>query len=187
MTGVILAGGQSRRMGQDKCLLKLKGKELILYAASILEPNCDKIIISSNNTNYSCFGYPVIPDLYSLRGPLGGIVSVMKSLDSNIFAFIPCDMPFVPPELFVFLVENKQGKQAVVPVFNGEAEPLVMIIDKTVLPVAEKFLKAGNYKILNFLNSINTKFVEIDASAQFFSFDMFVNINTPEDYARLQG
>ena len=187
MTGVVLAGGRSRRMGKDKCFLQWRGQALIEHSIDVLKTFTSRIVISANETGYNDFGYEVINDLFPGTGPLGGIATVMTECDDDVFAFLPCDMPFVVPELFEFLLSFKGENQAVVPVFDGNVEPLVLIADKTVLTPAKEMLELKKFKILDFLNSVKTAFVNIEPSLNFYSPVLFANINTPEDYNALQG
>jgi len=79
ITGIILAGGKSSRMGMDKGFCALNGKPMVQYAIDILEQTCDSIIICSNNSDYELFDLPVIPDIIKDIGPMGGIYSGLKN------------------------------------------------------------------------------------------------------------
>jgi molybdenum cofactor guanylyltransferase len=80
ITGIILAGGQSSRMGTDKAMLQIDGKTLMERAIEICKPICHEILISSNNPKHENFGFTVIPDEIKNCGPMGGIYSCLKNL-----------------------------------------------------------------------------------------------------------
>ncbi len=98
-TGIILAGGQSSRMGKEKGLMRWKGKTLIEHAIAILSPLCENIIISANNDHFDSFGYPVVGDLFPGCGPMGGIFSVLTKSETLNNLVIPSDTPFVTPDI----------------------------------------------------------------------------------------
>ena len=82
-TGIILAGGKSERMGTDKGMVKFRNKFLVEYPLEALKPSCPTILISSNNDDYRIFGYPIIQDLVSDTGPMGGIYSCLLNSESH--------------------------------------------------------------------------------------------------------
>ena len=77
ITGIVLAGGKSSRMGQEKGLAEFDGKPMIAYALEALAPLCTEILISSNSNAYNHLGYRVVPDIIANSGPMGGIYSCM--------------------------------------------------------------------------------------------------------------
>ncbi|HSO89343.1 MAG TPA: molybdenum cofactor guanylyltransferase, partial [Draconibacterium sp.] len=83
ITGIILSGGQSTRMGTDKALLQIKGKTLLERAVEICNPVCNAILISSNNPEHEKYGYQIYPDEIKNCGPLGGIYSCLKKSDTD--------------------------------------------------------------------------------------------------------
>ena len=100
VTGIILSGGASRRMGQDKGLTLYRNKELIQYSIELLTPLCSQIIISSNDpTNYSKFGKQIVPDIIKGVGPIGGIFSSLKFTSTSGNLILSCDMPELSTEV----------------------------------------------------------------------------------------
>ena len=93
ITGVILAGGQARRMGgQDKGLIELSGTPLIEYVIAVLQPQLENIVINANRNDgiYASYGFPVIADDYEgYNGPLAGIASCMKAIDTEYLITTP--------------------------------------------------------------------------------------------------
>ena len=90
ITGIILAGGKSSRMGTDKGLLLLNGKPMVKYVIDVLSKVTSKIIIIANNDEYKQFGYKVYSDLIKDKGPVGGIYTAMNYTNSNTNICISC-------------------------------------------------------------------------------------------------
>ncbi len=185
VTGIILAGGKSSRMGKDKCLLKVKNKKLISNILMIFETLTDEILISANKPEYENFGYSIIPDEYKDCGPLGGIVSALQKSSNDVNIIAPCDMPMLRVELFEFLLSKSQNFQAVVPIFNKKYEPLTIILQKNTIDTAISQLDNNDFKMMNFLRKLKTNFVEITDNLAFFDESMFLNINRLEDLTRI--
>ena len=181
VTGIILAGGKSSRMGKDKCLTKFNEKNLIEYTIEIFKPISDKIIISTNKAEHSQFGYETIKDEFIDCGAIGGIHSTLKNAETEINIIAPCDMPFISIELFEFLLQKIGNYNAVIPIFNGKVEPLTGVYSRNILPIVENQIRNKKFKILSLLENINTNFIEITPTLPFYSEKMFTNINYLED------
>ena len=103
ITGVMLAGGQGRRMGSvDKGLVTLRGRPMAAWVLERLRPQVDELIINANQNNerYAEFGYPVFPDeIDGFAGPLAGLHAALSHASHPLVATAPCDSPFVPDDL----------------------------------------------------------------------------------------
>ena len=104
ITGVILAGGKSSRMGTDKGLLELNGKPLIQYAIDTLKSIGLEIIIISNNSDYEQFGFPVYPDIIPDKGPIGGVYTALSYSSTEKNLIVSCDTPFLSKKLLNYLI-----------------------------------------------------------------------------------
>ena len=125
LTGIILAGGKSRRMGQEKGLIELNGKFLIQYAIDVLQPICDTILISTNSHSYDFLPYQKVADEFPNSGPMGGIYSCLKASTTIQNLVLSCDMPFIQSELLSDLIKNAEGYDVVVPWHGGQKfEPM---------------------------------------------------------------
>lgn len=185
MTGIILAGGKSSRMGKDKCFVKYRENFLIQSTIDAFLPLIETILISANNAKFNDFGYVIVNDEFQDCGPIGGIFSTLKKSPSDINIIAPCDMPFITTDLFRFLLDNLNDYDAVVPIFKGKAEPLTGIYTKKILPIVKNQIETKNFKILNLLNSIKTNFVKIAPSVKCYSENLFTNVNYLEDLDEL--
>ena len=181
ITGIILSGGQSTRMGTDKALLQINGKTLLENAIEICKPVCNEILISSNNPRHKKSGYQIIPDEYKNAGPLSGIYSCLK-ISINKWSFvISVDAAFVNTEFIKYLNSQTGVFDAIVPIHIKGKEPLISLYNKSGLTVMQRHLNSENFKMHNLLNDIKTNYVDsqnwVDLYPQIFS-----NLNRPEDF-----
>ncbi|HSB35187.1 MAG TPA: molybdenum cofactor guanylyltransferase, partial [Nitrospirota bacterium] len=138
MAGIVLAGGENRRMGADKAFLKLAGVPMIEHVMRSLKAVCRDIIIVTNSPQlYKAYRVSVVSDAFNLRGPLTGIYSgLLKSADEYNFV-VACDMPFLNPRLLAFMGSLAAGYDVVVPAVGSMIEPLHAVYRKGLLPVIE--------------------------------------------------
>lgn len=204
--GVILAGGEGRRMNyQNKGLVTLSGKPLVEHVFARLKPQVDKIYISANDdiTCYEALGVPVITDdpCYKGMGPLAGIASVIRHLPEDaIVQIVSCDGPFIPEtlvnDLRYALVEmhsiddtntntngNGNGKvvKAVYPVTSERAHYLYLQAVVEDLRVVEVVLASQDLRIRALLQALSAEPV------MFMDERAFANCNQPEDIVSLEA
>ncbi len=188
VTGIILAGGKSSRMGRDKGLLRWRGRPLVAHALDLLRPLCDHLILSANDPAYEAFGVPVVPDRWHDRGPLGGLATGLRHSSTTHNLIIPCDTPLLNRELLHHILARSTGYRAVVPVHeDGKVEPLCGYYSKETLPAIEEQLRQGDNRITRLLEKIPTLYLKMDASLPFYHDDLFLNINTPADLEKITG
>ncbi len=187
ITAVILAGGQGRRMGgEDKGLLEFDGRPLVALLIEQLEGQAVDIVINANRNQarYREFGYPVISDVLSgYQGPLAGIASAMAAVASDYILMLPCDGPRLAEDYVNrFVVAHARQAAPILVAFDGERlQPVHALIRTDLRPGLEEFLAAGERKIDRWYALHD--FAEVDFSD---CADMFRNINSPDDRARLQ-
>ncbi len=182
VTGIVLAGGQSRRMGVDKALVELNGKTLMEHSISILQELTPAIIISSGNPQVHFFGFPVIEDVYPHIGPVAGLYSALNASLSEHNIVLPCDTPHVGVSLYEKLLESEGSFDAVVAgTPDGLIEPLIGYYHRSVKYILEEQIQQGDYKLQNALQRMNTK-VELFADKH-----RFLNINTRSDLTSAGG
>jgi molybdopterin-guanine dinucleotide biosynthesis protein A len=182
VTGIVLAGGLSSRMGEDKSLMPLRGKPLIMYAIEALTPLCQKVIISSNLQAYDFTGCEVWPDELAVKAPVNGLYSCLKRSKTDWNFILTCDMPLAGSQLVGYLLEQTGGEDAMIPVHGkGWVEPLCGLYNRGALNVLERQVQSGEYSILKFLKSIRCRYVEIGPHLDFFNPEMFSNLNSPAD------
>jgi len=180
ISGVILSGGKSTRMGKNKCLLNYKNKTFLDLQIEKLSKICSTVFVSSSPTNK--YNYKnIIIDLFNEKGPVSGIFSALKHIETDYAVFLPCDMPFVSESAIKKLIDNRNNYDAVVAVFNKKVYPVFAVYSKKCLSVIENQINKKNYKLLDILNSVNTNFLEFSDNYK----QSFTNINTTDDYNNL--
>lgn len=178
LTGIILAGGESSRMGTDKGLTLLKGKPLVAYAIETLETICDQIIISANSPDYHQFGYPVQPDQFTGCGPIGGIYSGLKVSETERNLILSCDIPLISRDLINFILKHSEKNKVCIPVQeNGFPEPLCAYYPKISLDLLEKFIRQKSFKLTGFLEAASAKSIRIHPGLPFYHPWLFYNLN----------
>ena len=126
ISGILLAGGKSKRMGEDKAFIKYRKKELFRYPLEILEYFCDEIIISSSNPSFNNTGYLICPDEVPGLGPIGGINTCLKKTKNEYSIVLSCDTPLLDHPTINELIKNIANYNIVVAVNStGHPESLV--------------------------------------------------------------
>ena len=186
VSGFVLAGGKSTRMGQDKATLTLNGRTLLEHALAALRQVCRDVSILGKHELYGSLA-PVYEDIYPGCGPLGGIHTALSNAQTPYSLIIAVDTPFLMPEFLSYLAERAIASDAVVitPEIDDYTQPLSTVYSLDFLPIAEKAIKAGNYKIVPLFPRDQTLVIKEAELRRFaFSAEMFENLNTPEDMER---
>lgn len=180
LTGIILCGGKSSRMGEDKGLIKYMTKQLIEYPLEVVKQITSDIYLNTSNKHYEKFGYPLIPDIINELGPIGGIYSVMKTLKARDYFIISCDLPHVSVLLANKILEYASRYEIVVyKTAEHHVQPLFGYYSSRVVNNIEKQINSKNYKLIDLLEISNTCYIDI--SEQLLSVELFKNINTKKD------
>ena len=181
ITGIILAGGKSSRMGTDKGMILLNGKKFIEHIINALSPNVNQIIIIANNDNYNELGYKVYKDLIEDSGPLGGIYTGLKLSTTEKNIVLSCDTPFITTEFIKFIISNSNDSEITVPVFKNNTEPLCAVYSKNITQNIYDLIVNNELKMQNVLKKFKTKELQINSNHTMFSENLFQNINTPQE------
>jgi molybdopterin-guanine dinucleotide biosynthesis protein A len=180
VSGVVLAGGQGRRMGGvDKGLQPFRGKPMVQWAIERLAPQVDEILVNANQNfhEYGKFGYPVVRDeIGGFSGPLAGLHAGMKAARCDLVVTVPCDSPFLAPDLVSRLKQSLKDNDLAVARTGDQPHPVFVLVRKRVLGNLEAFLAAGGRKIDLWYASLRFVEVAFDDEAE-----AFRNINTPEE------
>ncbi len=197
VTGIILAGGRSTRMGTNKALLTFKGRTVIEAVADLMKSLFDKVILITNTPEeYKFLHLPLFKDIYEYKGPLAGIHSGLVHSNTKQNFVISCDIPLMKKEMIEFIVDYRTNKPITVSRANGFIQQLAGRYSKAVLPEAENTLK--NYetelrdpsqkkrkcKLLSLLEIVGVEIInaeELDIYEEF----LFFNMNRPEDYEKI--
>ncbi len=188
-TGVILAGGQGRRLNLDKPLLELTGRPLVedmLEKLAALFPDVILVVDRGESPlgSYAGERVLVVPDLVPGKGPLGGIYTALEATRSEFIFVMACDMPFACVELARLMMERAPGHQAVVPCQGQLIEPLFAIYRRDILPIVAARVARGDLKIHELLDALDVIYIEEEVKACDPSGLCFFNINTEHDLAK---
>lgn len=187
VTGVILAGGSSRRMGRPKALLPFEGGALIeaVYRrmAGLFR---DVVVVADDHGPLDFLPCPKVPDLYRGRGSLAGIHAGLRAARTEHVFVAACDMPLLDGDLVRHLASLREGYDAVVPESDAGPEPLCAVYGKGALAAVEEALGADRRRIADLLPRIRTRTVPREEVARFDpGYRSFRNINTPDEYGAL--
>ncbi|PYP84510.1 MAG: hypothetical protein DMG65_22495 [Candidatus Angelobacter sp. Gp1-AA117] len=186
ITGFVLAGGKSSRMGTNKALLSLDGATLLQRTQTLLQSVCQRVFILGQRELYGSFG-ECIEDVYRECGPLGGIHAALLNSSTEFNLITAVDTPFLTVELLGYMADRARQSRAVVttPRLGGFDQPLCSIYSREFLSVAEAALQSGNYKIVPLFPKENTLVISKAELAEFGATpEIFDNLNTPEDVER---
>lgn len=183
-TGIIIAGGKSSRIGQNKALLKLNSKTVIEIILNKIKPVFDEVIIISNNPDdYSFLELIVYKDIYPGLGPLAGIHSGLTNSNSEINFIISCDLPLITTEAIDFIANYNSKKSAIMYKKDDRLQYLCAVYKQDCLPIVEQCLKTGRLKVKDFINKIDIEIVD----AAWITEEIFFNLNTVEDFNYLKN
>jgi molybdopterin-guanine dinucleotide biosynthesis protein A len=186
ITGVILAGGEGRRMGgADKGLQLLDGRPLVQWVLERLQPQVGQVVISANRNleRYRALGCPVLEDLTpGFAGPLAGLQAAMAGATTPLLLAAPCDSPRLPADLGSRLLATLEAAHAdlAVPRAGDRAHRAFCLVRCELLPRLDAFLAGGGRKLGLWYETLNTVEVDFDDEAAAFG-----NINSIADLDRL--
>jgi molybdopterin-guanine dinucleotide biosynthesis protein A len=190
VTGIVLAGGMSRRLGRDKAVETIEGRTLISRVLdSLAHVTQELVVVVNNHEREEELALPdsvvVAVDIYPDTGSLGGIFTGLSASGNQWGFVVACDMPFLNLELLEYLLSQRGGHDVVVPVMDHRPEPTHAAYSRVCLPAIETRLRANDLKITKFFDDVRAKHVsqrrveEIDPGGL-----SFFNVNTEEDLTR---
>ena len=181
ITGFVLAGGKSSRMGQDKGLMLLHGKEMVLNIVEQLLPCVDEVLIVSNNKAYNKFGFTILEDLIKNTGPAAGIFTALKHSKTDLNIFVGCDMPFISTAAIEYLIQQATDKDICIATANGMQHPLFGIYNKSILNMLELLIHQNELKLKTIIQQFNHQFIDM-SRWEIEQENLFNNINTKQDF-----
>lgn len=191
LTLVIQAGGESRRMGQDKALVPFQGRTLIERVLARAAPLADEVLVTTNTPErYAFLGLPLAPDVIPGRGALGGLYTALSVAAQPLVAVVACDMPFVSPELLAFERDLllQRGYDAAIPRTSGGTEPFHAVYRReTCLPHIEAAIQADKWRVDAWYAKANVRLLSPEETHPYDPQGLaFWNVNTPEDLAEAE-
>lgn len=178
---IVLCGGKSRRMGEDKARLQLNNRTFLQMSVEKFQSEFDVCVASGVRDYSDIVTVPQIRDIYEEAGPLAGLHAIMSTYSDELFFVMPVDCPNVDSNLIHTLHEKMLSNpdcDVVVPIdATGKKQVLIALYRRTTLPLIEKALKQGNNRVMSVLNQCNIEYVELGDIE-------LLNVNTPEEYQR---
>lgn len=187
ITGLILAGGRARRMGNvDKGLVDFNGKPMIEHCIEKLQPQVDQLIISANRNieQYSQYNYSVLEDnVGEYEGPLAGLLRALENSKGTPVLIVPCDAPLFPADLASRLLESyEEGKTAaVIPHDGSRLQTLFGLYAADTISSLREYLESGQRKVETWVTSLPLVVVDFSEHRE-----NFININTENDLRTAQ-
>lgn len=177
-TAVILAGGQSTRMGTDKALLAMNGGNAVECVERQLAPVVDHIVLSVSRENHDLFGSRrIVIDPTPGQGPLMGIASALAQSPTDINLVIACDIPRIDPRTLGVLLSQIDDHDIAVPSFRaGQTEPLFGVYRSRVVPEARTLLAGHRRRVAALFERCRTAIVPLNDSS------WYHNLNTAQEY-----
>lgn len=182
---VVMAGGQSSRMGTDKSFVIVQGKPMIRHVLSALDGLGDETFIITNTPDdYAHLDLPLHGDVYPDHGPLGGIYTALHYARHPHVLIVACDMPWLNRSLLDHLVSLRHTADVVVPRWDKYPEPMHAVYSQECLDPIAHHIQAKRLKITSFFGKVSVNFVDREEIARFDPEGRsFSNVNTPEDLA----
>lgn len=184
VTGVILAGGRSKRMGQDKAQLLVSGQTLFTRMLELMQGLFSDVIIAGDRSDLSRPGVPSIPDIYP-GSALGGIHTGLVTAKTDWVFIAPCDMPYPDQRVIESLLLHRDNHDAVVPQTPAGFEPVFALYHKNCLKQMESMLEQDQFRIYTFYQNIDIHFLTPEHMPEDWQRSL-LNLNTPEDLAVLE-
>lgn len=183
VNGLILAGGQSQRMGLDKSSMVYHGKPQLEYLFELLGGFCSRVFTSCKETKTIAARFNPLPDQYAIHSPLNGILTAFSQEPATAWLSVPIDMPFIQADAISFLLKNRDTKKVATCFWDStgkEPEPLFTIWEPTARALLLEFYQKGKISPRDFLKQADVN--RINTPDQTY----LTNINTPEEFEQYQ-
>jgi len=183
LTGIILSGGKSARMGKSKAFIEIEGIPIVNRIQVLFKDLFKEIIIVTNEKEpFANFDAKIYIDILPKRGVLGGLYTGLFFSSYEYSFCVACDMPFLRKSVIEFLISKRSNYDVIVPKIKNGLEPLHAIYSRRCLEPIRKVLEQGRYKVIDFYPMVKVKIIEEhDFSAMDPMKESFINVNTPEE------
>jgi len=183
---VIQAGGESRRMGQDKGLLLLLGQPLIARVMARVASLADEVLVTTNHPEaYRFLGVPLFEDIYPGMGALGGLYTALTVARHPLVAVVACDMPFASPEILAAARQRllEAEVDVVIPQSEDGYEPFHAVYRRDIcLPAVKDALEAGERRLISWFPAVKIATLSAEEASRLDPLKLaFWNLNTPEE------
>jgi molybdopterin-guanine dinucleotide biosynthesis protein A len=182
-TLLVLAGGDSRRMGRPKAWLEVGDTTLVRWVAASLAPAFSEVIVAFAEPEQieELVPHRVVFDRRASAGPLAGLEAGLTAARHEVVFALACDMPYVTRSVAEIAVAAVRGCDAAIPRIDGRPEPVCAAYRRSALPAITAALNAGSYKASELIDQLDVTWLEgLDP-------ELFRSLNTPEEYERFRG
>lgn len=184
ITGIILAGGKSSRMGTDKATLLLKEKTFIQHIIEAMKPLVNNIVIVSDNPNHDEFEIGRIEDVIKDAGPLAGLYSGLQYSKTDYNLVVSCDVPLITSEVLKRLIKNYEENYDVIQLESYQKTmPLTALYKKTCEIIIKNLLDKGERRVRFAVSQLKTKTITLDDNLA----SAVININTKEEFDAIKN
>jgi|TARA_R110002110_G_scaffold132188_9_gene313578 molybdopterin-guanine dinucleotide biosynthesis protein A len=183
VTGIILAGGKSSRMGEDKGFLKLNGKTFMAYIIAALKPIVCDIIIVSNNSDYDVFKLKRVADTMEDSGPLAGLYAGLLHSETEKNIVLSCDVPLINTSVLKKLIEGFTSEVEVIQFESqGKKMPLVAMYKRHCMYPILELLQTGERRLQFATDQLKIKTIQLNQASE----KTVRNINTVRELKKLK-
>jgi molybdopterin-guanine dinucleotide biosynthesis protein A len=188
LTGIVLVGGASQRMGRNKAFLELNGRALIDIVVDRMAQMCAEVLVVAGDARpYDGLGVPVVEDRFRDVGVLGGLHAGIEAATHELTMAVGCDMPFLNPDLLRAFAGWATGFDVVVWRQGENVEPLHAAYRRTCIPAMESVIRANRRRVISFFPQVRVRYVTTEEVIPFDpDLRSFRNINTPEEWETVQ-
>lgn len=181
-TGVLLAGGQSSRMGRDKALIEIDGVSMLQRGIGLLRPHAKEILVIGDPAKYAPDHARVVPDDTPGNGPLGGIITALKHARYVRLIVLACDLPHINDRLLMHLKQGLVGDvDAVVPRHDALLEPLAATYHRHAIEAFQRNVAESRLKMSDAIAKVNAQYLDVVPGQDGWPADLFRNLNSPAD------
>jgi molybdopterin-guanine dinucleotide biosynthesis protein A len=189
VSGIILAGGSSSRLGQNKALVDVAGSTLLERVIAVLRSLVSDIVLVAQSPDlFAHLDLPVVTDIYPGVGTLGGLHAGLDAIHTEYGLVVGCDMPLLNTDLLHYMISQARSYDVVMPRVGRYYEPLHALYAQRCLTTIERSILAGRRRIRRALAGLRIRYVE---AAEIDRYDpahlSFFNVNTPEELARARS
>ena len=177
ITGIILAGGKSSRMGTDKGMMFFEGRPMIQHILDPMAKICKRILIITSNPMYGMFGFELVKDEQPDYGPVMGILSGLRRSESDLNLVLSCDAPFVDFDLMKRLVLNSDEVDVVAASSSKGVHPLIAIYKRDCLSEFEQAVKENEHRLRTVVEQFKVREFKLEGKDE----ELLRNLNTKED------
>lgn len=186
ITCIVLSGGKSSRMGENKALLKIEDKTIIEHTVELMKSIFTTVLLITNTPGeYEFLNIPIHEDIFKEKGPLAGIHSGLVNSSTETNFIISCDLPLMSKEVIEYILNFKTEKSITLCKADDYIQQLAGVYSKSLFPIIESILTTEKkHSVYSLLDKTDSEIIEIEELG-FYKKDMFLNMNRPEDYKKI--